>query len=56
MSTAEIINELPKLSISERREIIRYLIELEEAKDAIQFSYESADMAFQLLDEIEKNV
>lgn len=54
MSTAEIINELPKLSISERREIIKRLIELEEGQDAIQFAYESANIAFQMLDEMEE--
>jgi hypothetical protein len=55
MSTAEIINELPKLSISERRKIIKHLIELEEDQDAIQFAYESVNIAFQMLDKIEEN-
>lgn len=54
MSTAEIINELPKLPIGERRKIIKFLIELEEDQDAIQFAYESANVAFQMLDEIEE--
>jgi mRNA-degrading endonuclease RelE of RelBE toxin-antitoxin system len=55
MNTAAIINELPKLTKSERRKIIKYLIELEEDQDAIQFAYESTNLAFQMLDKMEES-
>lgn len=54
MTTAEILNELPKLTIHERREIIKCLIELEEDQDILSFATHSTDSAFQILDEMEE--
>ena len=53
MSAAEIIAELPRMSVRERREIARRLLELEADADALRMADEIADQAFQILDKME---
>ena len=53
MSTAQIINELPRLSHADRREIVRRLIELEEEAQALADADRRADANFQMLDTLE---
>lgn len=53
MSAAEIIAELPKMSVPERREIARRLLELEADADALRTADEIADQGFQILDQLE---
>jgi hypothetical protein len=53
MSTTEILNELPKLSQRERREILNRLIELDEDAELLAERCHQADEAFQLLDKME---
>jgi len=43
MSAAEIIAELPRMSVRERREIARRLLELEADADALRMADEIAD-------------
>ena len=54
MSTTEIIQELPNLSLKERREIAKRILELEEDQESINFSLNATDQAFKALDELEK--
>jgi hypothetical protein len=53
MSAAEIMAELPRMSVSERREIARRLLELEADADALKTADETADQGFQILDQME---
>lgn len=53
MSAAEIMAELPRMSVSERRDIARRLLELEADAEALRIADETADQAFQLLDKME---
>lgn len=53
MSFTEIIEELPKLSASQRSDLLRRLRELEE-KDEFLFLHESADSIFQQIDRQEE--
>lgn len=53
MSAAEIIAELPKMSVPERREIARRLLELEADAGALRTADEIADQGFQILDQLE---
>ena len=53
MSAAEIIAELPRMSVRERREIARRLLELEADAGALRMADEIADQAFQILDKME---
>lgn len=52
MSAAEILNELPKLTVDERAALRQRLRELEE-QDDLQFLHESALTQFQELDKQE---
>jgi hypothetical protein len=54
MSTAEIMAELPRMSVAERREIARRLVELEADAEALKTANQTADEGFQILDEIER--
>jgi hypothetical protein len=53
MSTAEIIAELPRMSVAERRQIARRLVELETDADALKTADQTADESFQILDQME---
>ena len=53
MSAAEIIAELPRMSVRERREIARRLLELETDAEALRIADEVADQSFQILDQME---
>ena len=54
MSTKEILKELPKLSLSDRRKIIRLLLELEEDREALDFATQAAGLAFREMDRREE--
>jgi hypothetical protein len=54
MSTAEILNELPKLKREERRAIVRRVFELEEEREDLEWAARAADLAFQELDRLEE--
>ena len=53
MSMAEIINELPKLTHRQRRELCQKIIELEAESADIALSDETARQGFAMLDEME---
>ncbi len=53
MSTTEILNELPKLTHTERREVARRLLELEAEREELEWATQAADAAFQQLDKLE---
>jgi len=53
MSAAEIIAELPRMTLRERRQIAQRLLELEADAEALRIADETADQAFQLLDQME---
>ena len=53
MSTSEILNELPKLSLAERRTIFYRLMELDEDAEILEQRDRQADEAFQMLDALE---
>jgi hypothetical protein len=55
MSTAEIMAELPRMSVAERREIARRLVELEADAEALKTADQAADEGFQILDQIERS-
>jgi hypothetical protein len=52
MSVAEIIRELPKLSVEERSVVLRRLRELEE-KDDLQFLHDAGESMFREMDKQE---
>jgi hypothetical protein len=53
MSAAEIMAELPRMTLRERREIARRLFDLEADAEALRTADETADQAFQILDQME---
>lgn len=53
MSSAEILEELPKLSRRDRRVILNRLIELDEDAEILDERSRVADEAFQMLDALE---
>ena len=53
MSAAEIMAELPRMTVRERREIARRLFDLEADTEALRTADETADQAFQILDQME---
>ena len=53
MSTAEIMAELPRMTVRERREIARRLFDLEADAEALRTADKTADQAFQILDQME---
>ena len=53
MSTSEILNELPKLSLAERRTIFYRLMELDEDAEILEQRDRQADEAFQMFDALE---
>jgi len=53
MSAAEIMAELEKMSSRERREIARRALELESDAEVLRTADETADQAFQMLDQME---
>ena len=53
MSATEIVAELPRMSVRERRQIARRLLELEADADALRTADETADQGFQILDQME---
>jgi len=53
MSAAEIMAELPRMSVRERREIARRLLELEADADVLRTADKTADQGFQILDQME---
>ena len=53
MGAAEIIAELPRMTVRERREIARRLFDLEADAEALRTADETADQAFQILDQME---
>ena len=54
MSTAEILNELPRLKREERRAIARRVFELEDEREELDWAAQAADQAFQMLDKLEE--
>jgi len=54
MSATEILNELPKLSRTERRAVARRLFELEEEREELEWAAQAADLGFQELDRLEE--
>ena len=53
MSRAEIISEIPKLSHTDRREIMRYIVEAEEDAQTLAECDQRALERFQMLDAME---
>jgi hypothetical protein len=53
MSVAEIIAELPRMTVRERREIARRLFDLDADAEALRTADETADQSFQILDQME---
>ena len=53
MSATEIMAELQKMNAQERRQIARQLLELEADADALRAADQTADQAFQILDQME---
>ncbi len=53
MSASEIMTELPKLTLSERRRILERIMELESEADILEAHRQMADETFQMLDVME---
>jgi hypothetical protein len=53
MSTAEILEELPKLSREDRRRILDRILEMEDDAASVEGIRRMADEAFQILDAME---
>ena len=53
MSLNEIIEELPRLSLHERRSLVRKLIDLEPGREDLEKCDRLADEAMQMLDQME---
>ncbi len=53
MSLGEIMQELPRLSLAERRMLTNKLLELEPDRAAIEMCEQLADEAMQVLDRLE---
>ncbi len=54
MSTAEILNELPRLKREDRRAIARRVFELDDEREELEWAAQAADAAFQELDKLEE--
>lgn len=54
MSVAEIIREIPKLSLAERRLLAAKIVELEPERETLDISDHLADEAMQVLDRMEE--
>ncbi len=54
MSLSEIIEELPRLSLRERRALVRTLIDLEPGQEDLKTCDHLADEAIQMLDRMEE--
>lgn len=55
MSVAEIMQEIPRLSLSERRMLTLKLMELEPEKEALDMCDHLTDAALQVLDRMEED-
>jgi hypothetical protein len=55
MGVAEIMQELPKLSLPERRMLTIKLLELEPGRETLELCDQLADEALQVLDQMEKD-
>jgi len=55
MSVAEIMQEIPKLSLPERRMLTNKLLELEPGREILEMSDQLADEALQILDKMEED-
>lgn len=53
MSKTEIIAELPKMTLRDRREILDRILELEDEAELLEDRRRAADEAFQMLDSLE---
>jgi hypothetical protein len=53
MSKTEIIAELPKMTLRDRREILDRILELEAEAELLEERRRAADEAFQMLDSLE---
>ena len=53
MSTAEIIEELPRLTETERRAITRRILELEAERSELELATENAEAGFREMDRME---
>ena len=53
MRASEIMTELPKLTLSERRRILERIRELESEADILEAHRQMADESFQMLDAME---
>ena len=53
MSASEIMTELPKLTLSERRRILERIMELESESDILEAHRQMADETFRMLDAME---
>jgi hypothetical protein len=54
MSLTEIIQEIPRLSLPERRILTNKLLELEPGREDIEMCNEVADQTLQILDRLEE--
>jgi hypothetical protein len=55
MSVAEIMREIPRLSLAERRMLATKLLELEPDRETLEMCDHLADEAMQVLDQMEKD-
>ena len=55
MSVAEIMREIPRLSLAERRMLANKLLELEPDRETLEMCDHLADEAMQVLDQMEKD-
>jgi hypothetical protein len=55
MSVAEIIREIPRLSLPERRMLTNKLLELEPGRETLEMCDQLADEALQILDRMEED-
>lgn len=53
MSASEIMTELPKLTLPERRRILERIMELENETDILEAHRQMADDTFRMFDEME---
>jgi hypothetical protein len=55
MSVAEIIQEIPRLSLPERRMLTNKLLELEPGRETLEMCDQLADEALKILDRMEED-
>ena len=55
MSAAEILAEIPKLTVAERRRLVDRIMEVEDEGAVMEAMCHTADEAFQMLDAMEAN-